>query len=643
MASSITTTTVNGTTRITGLSSGIDVDSIVEQSMTAEKAKKLNKLQQKEQLAEWRQTAYQDIIADIQAFTDKYFSLTSATSLLSQKSFNKYTVTSSSSAVSATYTSAASAGSHTVAVSQLATKATLASSGISRDVTGGQAASFESLSGKSVVLTVDGTDYTVDLSDVTDLASLQTAVDDAVGDGKLTVDTDSSGYLTITAEDEGVNSITISAPSSGTSGLSDLGFAADGAVTSNRLDTSEVTLADLADYMGFTFNDDGQAVFAINGTSFTFDQDTTIDEMIDEINDSGCGATMAYNDTTGELVLTASSTGAGNLLSVSDSGGTFAATILTQATAGKDAKLTVDGVSLTRSSNTVTVDGVTYTLNAVTDTDGDGTVETGENATVSLTQDTDGIYDLISDFVEDYNSLIATITDAITEDYDSDYPPLTDDQKAEMTDEEIENWEEKAKTGILEDDSLLTGILRELRSAVVDSIAGVSTSIFDIGIDTGDYSDNGQLEIDEDALKEAIASDPAAVMNLFTKQSSSYSGLSTVRTLSSSELSTRYSEEGIAYRFYDIIAEYTSTTKDSNGSRGKLVEKAGLADSSIASDNTLSELITKYQEEIADEEDRLDEYEERLYNKYTTLETYISNMNTQLAALSAYFSDSTSS
>ncbi len=634
MASSITTTTVNGTTRITGLSSGIDVDSIVAQLVTAEKAKKLNKLQQKEQLATWRQTAYQSVIADIKAFADKYFSLTSATSLLSTKNYNKYTVTSSSSAVAATYTSAAGAGSHAVSVSQLATKATLASSGLSRDVAGGRAASYGDLSGKSAVLTVDGTDYTVDLSSVTDLASLQSALDDAVGDGKLTAGTDTSGCLTITAADSGVNAISISAPASGASGLSDLGFAADGAVTANRIDTTAVTLAGLQEYLGFEFNADGQAVFAINGTTFTFDQDTTIAEMIDEINAGAFGATMAYNATTGELVLTAGKTGAGNLLKVSDSGGTFASAVLTAATAGKDAKLIVDGVSLTRSSNTVTVDGVTYTLNAVT--------AASEDATVSLTLDTDGIYDLISDFAADYNSLIATITSLLKEDYDADYPPLTDDQKAEMSDEEIEKWEAKAKTGILKNDSLLTGFLRELRSAVVDSIAGVSTSIFDLGIDTGDYSKNGQLEIDADALKEAIASDPAAVMNLFTKQSSTYSGLSTVRTLSAGALSTRYGEEGIAYRFYDIIAEYTATTKDSKGLRGKLVEKAGLADSSIAADNTLSDLIAKYQTEIAAEEDRLDAYEERLYNKYTTLETYISNMNTQLAALSAYLDDSSS-
>ncbi|HWQ62499.1 MAG TPA: flagellar filament capping protein FliD [Negativicutes bacterium] len=642
-SSSITTTTVSGTTRVTGLSSGIDVDSIVEQLVTAEKAKKLNKLQQKEQLSTWRQEAYQDIITEIQAFSNKYLNVTSSTSLLSSKNYNKLTVTSSSSAVAATYTSAAKAGTHSVYVSQLATAAKVASSGLSQDVAGGQAASYSSLSGKSIALTVDGTDYTVDLSDVSDLDSLQSAVDDAVGSGKLTVGTNTSGCLTITAEDDGVSAISVGAPASGTSGLSDLGFAATGAVTANRLDTDKATLADIAEYMGFTFNDDDQLELTVNGVSITpLDSSTTVAEMIEEINDSDCGATMAYDEASGELVLTSAKTGAGNLLTVSDSGGSFMAAVMTAATGGQDAKLTVDGVALTRSSNTVAVDGVTYTLNAVTDSDGDKTADAGETATVTLTQDTDGVYELISDFVEDYNSLIATLNDLVDEDYDSDYPPLTDDQKAEMTDEEIESWETKAKTGILEDDDMLTGFLHELRSAMVDSVSGVSASIFSIGIDTGDYSENGKLEIDEDALKEAIASDATAVMNLFSKQSSTYSGTATVRTLSSSQLSTRYGEEGIAYRFYDVIAEYTSTLKDSSGARGKLVEKAGIADSNIAADNSLSELIAQYQEDIEDEEDRLDDYQERLYSKYTSLETYISKMNSQLSSLSSYLNTESS-
>jgi flagellar hook-associated protein 2 len=631
-----TATTVNGTTRITGLSSGLDVDSIVEQLMAAEKEKKLNRLQQKEQLATWKQEAYRDVISDIRTFANKYFNLTSSTSLLSGKNFKQFTVSSSSSAVTASYTSAASAASHKVTVSQLATAATLASgASLSADVQGSAAADYSALSGKSIVLTLDGTAYTVSLDDVTDLTSLQNAVDDAVGDGKLTVGTATASggasVLTITAADSGVQQLAISSPAAGDSGLTDLGFvAADGAVLSNRLTTSTATLEDIAAYLGITLNDTDGVDLTINGTSVSFDASYTIDEMIDAVADADCGATLAYDEATGKLVLTAAATGAGKLLAVTEgTGSDFLTKALSVSTAGQDAKLTIDGQAMTRSANTVTVGGVTYTLNA----------ETDETALVTLTQDTDGVYELISAFVDDYNALIATIGSELSADYDSDYPPLTDDQKAAMTDEEIENWEAKAKTGLLANDSLLKSLLSELRASVVDAIAGVSTGIFDIGLDTGSYDENGKLYIDEDALKEALQSDPGAIMNLFSQQSASYGGTATVRTLSAAELATRYDEEGIAYRFYDVLAKYTSTVRDSSGNKGLLLEKAGVENDTSETDNALTEQIEKYQTALSAEEDRLDDYEERLYAQYTALETYINNMNTQLTALLSYLGD----
>jgi flagellar hook-associated protein 2 len=634
-SSSISATTVNGTTRITGLSSGLDVDSIVEQLVTAEKAKKLNKLQQKLQLAEWRQEAYRDIIADVQDFCSTYFDVTSSSSLLSSKSFNQYSVTSSSSAVAVSYTSAASAGNHTIAVSQLATAATLASSAdISPQTEGDAAPDYSNLSGKSFVITVDDTERTVSLDGVTDLASLQDAVDSAVGEGKLVVNLSDDGYLTITAAtDSGVQEIVISdPPDSGDSGLSGLGFGSS-AVLSNRWDTSTVTLEDLADLLGLEFNIDGQVDLTINATTVSLDKSMTLDEMMDEINDADCGATMEYDTLSGQLVLMADDTGAGQTLVVTEGeGSNFLEVFLTDTTQGLDAKITLDGKTLTRSSNTITVDGVTYTLNATT----------GEAAAVSLTLDVDGIYDLISSFVEDYNTLISTINAALDEDYDSDYPPLTDDQKAEMSDEEIENWETKAKTGLLENDSILEGFLDDLRSALTDSMSGQSLTIFDIGIDTGTYDEQGTLYIDEDALKEAIQSNAEGVMNLFTQQSSSYSGTTKVRSLTSSELQTRYEEEGIAYRFNDILAKNVSTIRDNSGNKGLLLEKAGIENDASNTDNTLSDLIDQYTEELEGEEDRIDEYEENLYEKYSTLETYINQMNIQLSALSSFLSDSSS-
>ncbi|CUH96271.1 hypothetical protein P22_2361 [Propionispora sp. 2/2-37] len=623
--------TVNGTTRYTGLASGLDVDSIVESLMTAEKTK-LNSLNQDLQLAEWKQEAYQDIIDDITEFYDTYFSTTSSSSLMLQSSFLKFDVSSDSSAVTATYTSSASAGTHTVTVSQLATAATLSNStNISKEVQGSSSADYSSLSGTSFVITVDDATRTVSLDNVSDLDSLQEAIDAAVGEGKVVVSEDDDGVLSITAaDDSGVQEIAISAPSSGTSALSKLGFGSD-ANLSNRL-TISTKLSALADQFSngtLTFNSLGQIELTINGTTLQFDSDDTLSEMISKVNSSDCGATMKYDEVSGKLTLTANDTGAGNTLTVTESDGSnfleaaFGITGSTATASGKDAIVTVDGVKLTRSSNTFTVDGVKYTV----------TAETSEKANITVTQDSQAIYDLISNFVDAYNDLIDTINSALDEDYDSDYAPLTDDQKEEMTDDEIEQWESKAKTGLLENDSTLKSLVRNLRQSLTDSVSGISTSIFGIGISSGSYDEKGKLYIDEDTLMDAIESDPEAIMNLFTQKSETYGSTSDARNLTSKQQSVRYSEEGLAWRFYDILTKNVATKVDSSGDKGLLIELAGTDDDSSATDNTYYTKISKLEDEIADEEDRLDDYEDSLYTKYTNLETYLEEMNQQLATL----------
>lgn len=627
----ITTTTVNGVTRIAGLSSGVDVDSIVEQTMTAEKTK-LNKLKQQKQLAEWRQEQYRTVIDEANEFANKYFSISSSSSLMLQKTFQQYAVSSTDeSAVTAKASSAAVAGSHTISVSQLATAATrTGSSNLAKDVQGSEAPDYSSLSGTSFTMTLDGTDYTVELDAVTDLDSLQTAIDDAVGEGKITVSTLDSGVLAITAADEGVQAISVSAPSdsAASSGLESLGFGTD-AVTSNRLSTSD-TLETLAEQLNttLTFDADGQVALTINGVDFTFDKSDTLSEVISEINSSDAGATMKYDSVSGKLVLTSDQLGAGKLLTVSETGSNFLAVALDEATAGKDAKLSIDGQSMTRTSNSVTVDGVTYTLNATT----------AEDVTIGITRDTDAIYDSIKSFVDDYNTLIDTLNGKISEEYDRDYPPLTEDQEEEMSDTEIENWNEQAQAGLLANDSIIQGLLDDMRSALMSSVSGSSLTLAEIGITTGTYDEKGKLYIDEDTLQSALDDSPEEVMNLFTQKSTSYSGTTTVRTLSSSERTTRYNEEGLAYRLYDVLQDSIGTVRDSSGNKGLLLEKAGMEEDASESDNSLSDLIDDYDERIDAEEDRLDDKEDALYEKYTNMETYLNNLSTQLASLSSYTS-----
>ena len=625
MSSSITTyTTSSGSTAISGLSSGIDTASLVDQLVDAESTK-LDSLNQQKQLAEWKQEAYRDVIDDISTFTDTYFSSTSSSSLIKAANYLQYSATSSdTTAVEVSAGIDAQTDSHTITVTQLATAETMSSSSaISQGIEGSSEADFTSAVGESFIITVDGTEYTVTLdSSVTDAASLQTAVNTAVGSGKVTVgtttNTDNESVLTFSAAtDSGVTSISI-ADSSTNGALTNLGFAGTD-TTANRI-TEDSTLAEISAQLdtAITFVD-SKVTFSINGTSITCAEDETLEDVIAAIKDANCGATLVYDELTDKLVLTSDDTGAGTMMTASDTTGTFVSSLLGTTTEGKDAVITYDGTTVTRSSNSIELDGVTYTIND----------ETTEAVTVDVEQDTDAIYDLVTNFVDAYNTLIETINDKLDEEYDSDYPPLTDDEEAEMSETEISNWNEKAKTGLLEDDDLLSSMLSELRVGLMDSVSGSSLSLTAIGFTTGTSDEDGKLYIDEDELLAAIKEDASAVQALFSQKSTSYSDNSAVRTMSSSAREIRYDEEGIALRFSDILSDYVSTKTDSAGNKGLMLEAVGIESDGSNTENALTDKIEDYEERIEKEEERLDTLRERWETKFSAMEAAIAEMNSQ--------------
>ncbi|HWP98196.1 MAG TPA: flagellar filament capping protein FliD [Syntrophomonadaceae bacterium] len=648
-SSTISGTTVNGRTVYSGLSSNIDVDSTVKKMISADSGY-LNQLKQKKQKDEWKQEQYQTIINDIQTFSDKYLNLTSSDSILKQSNYIQYSVSSDNTAVLATASAKATQGSHTITVSQLATAGKQTSSAdMTQVVTGSSTPDYSSLQGTSFTIEVDGTKRTVSFDSAYDSSSqtgaqyVQTAINKAVGTttdsngntiNKVTVSEDSNGYLQFTpTDDSGVDSITISDASSDGS-FSSLGFSSS-SNTSNRISTSD-TLETVAGKLKSAFSFDstsGEIEFSINGESFSFDKSDTLSEMISTINnDSKANVTMKYDSNTDQLVLTANSTGAGSTISVSDTSGTFVSSVLTNWTEGKDSQVVLDGEKLTRSSNTITQDGITYTLNKTTTS----------TTNISVTNDVDGIYDTIKSFVDDYNTLIDEINDKLDEKYDTDYQPLTDSQEEDMSDTEISNWNTKAQTGLLHNDSKLSSMLNKIRNALTSSVSGVTETLSKIGITTSDYSEKGKLHIDEDTLKSAISNDPNGVMNLFSQQSSSYPGLSSVRSLNSSQRATRTNEEGIAYKLYDILQDNISTIKDKSGSRGCLIEAAGTKDGSDST-NALSKELDTLADKIDAEQDRLDKEEDRYYTEFTNMETALEKMSSQYNAISSLTSSSSSS
>jgi flagellar hook-associated protein 2 len=631
--------------RVSGLGgSGLDTDSIVKQLMAAEKAP-LTKIYQKRQLLEWKQDAYRDISNKLRELKDIYFNVAKPTSnLMSATSFKKYTGTSTNNAyVTISGNAESIAGSHTVTVDSIASAGrAISAGGVTDKLTGNAIADGDyNLSGRTIKISLDGVTREITLEDYSaskdDIGTkLQSLIDTAFGSGKITV-----GYNTtdkkLTFDTAGGAGKLILSSGSTDDALASLGFTSG---ATNRIDINK-SLESLSTFFknDLAFTSDGKLSFTINSKKFTFDKSVSLSSMMNTINtDADAKVNMRYDETMDKLVLTAKQFGKGNNIDISaEQGGNLfgagsASGIITgnaTTSQGSDAIAHIDGQLVTRSSNTFVLNGATYTLVKA------HASPATESETVTLSTNTDEVFNNIKGFVEKYNGIIFSLNTKLTEKYDRDYQPLTDEQKEAMSEDEIKTWETKAKTGLLKGDSMLQGIAYSMRNALSDSITGQKSTLSSIGITTGDYSENGKLIIDETKLKAAIQKDPQAITDLFTKESD----ISYVASANSSELrATRYKNEGLANRLSDILDNNVRTT---NG-KGSLLLTAGLEGDATQYSSIIHKQIGEYDEDIVSLVDKLKDKENRYYAKFTALEKYISQMNAQSSWLSSQFGGSSS-
>lgn len=643
--------------RITGLATGLDTDTLIKNLMQSEKVP-LNKLIQKRQLAEWKRDGYRDITNLLRGIKDSYLNIVKpGSNMLSQSIYKKFTGTSSDSNILTVSGNAdASEGTHTVSVYSLATAdKAVSNGGIAypaggvTDPLAGTAVSNYSLSGKKISITLDGITREIVLddysytpgspgsSDIVSKAStgLQALVNSAFGSGKITVDYDGATGAIDFASLGGAGRITLSSGSSNDA-LSSIGFVSG---ATNRLNTA-YTLQNLSGKFtnDLTFDTDGKLKFTINSKEFVFDRSITLSSMMNTINaDATAKVNIQYDELTDKFTMTAKQLGAGNNITIdaaTQTGNFFGAsgasginTGNAETTSGVDAVVKIDGQIVTRGSNTITLNGVGYTLkkaHATPDT---------QSETVSLSQDVDAVYNSIKSYIDKYNEAIDKINGKLSEKYDKDYQPLTDDQKADMKTEDITKWEDKAKVGLLRNDSILQNMVYNMRRALSDSIQGVSTKISDIGITTGSYEDKGRLTIDETKLKDAIRNDPESVMSLFSKQSS----VTAIIDSNSTDKAARYNEEGLVYRLSDIIDNNIRTIRDKNGHKGVLLEKAGIQGDITEFTSIMYKEIYGYDTSIKDLNVKLTDKETKYYSKFAKLEQAISRMNSQSSWLSSQF------
>lgn len=634
----------NSTMRLVGISTGLDTDSIVQQLMNVEK-QSLYKLQRQKQLAEWRQEAYREFTNALRSFKEKFFDITNRTSyFLSQNSFNVFKVASTAEEyVTAKGTSSSTAGSHTVEVKQLATAArAVGNEGISKAIISGEITDFN-FSGKTIKVTLDGVtkeikleDYSNYIGDKTDnLANqLQGLLDSAFGSDKIKVSAvmnDAGNKVLQLKTANGATKLSLSSGSTN-DGLSALGIAAG---TSNRISTGS-TLEQLADKLnnGLTFDASGNVSFEINGKSFTFSKNDTMQKVMNTINnDADAQVTLSYDEVKDRFILTAKQTGAGQNIEFDKGNAFFKAIGMADLNKiangdtdgpgiyqGRDAIAKIDGNDVVRSSNTFTVNGVEYTLKKVH--------TAGSSATITVERDIDTVYNSIKSFVDEYNKLVDMFNSKLSEKYDRNYQPLTDDEKEAMTEDQIEKWENKAKTGLLRNDTILQQIQQNMRVALMDAVEGVELTLSSIGISSTSYQDKGKLTIDEDKLKTALRERPDQVRELLIKTSDTVPQYD--RDLTSEQRKVRYKEQGLLHRISDILNDNISTIRNKNGLKGTLLEKAGIEGDLSQYNSSLSKEISSYDERISEMYTKLAEKEESYYNKFSTLEKYMSQMSSQL-------------
>src|SRR5699024_11555498 len=177
-------------------------------------------------------------------------------------------------------------------------------------------------------------------------------------------------------------------------------------------------------------------------------------------------------------------------------------------TGGENARFTYNnGLTIESKDNSYTLNGITFEFHNVTE----------GNARISVQTDVDQSFDKIMDFVNKYNELIYEMNKSQTEERFRDYLPLSEEQKADMTDKQIELWEEKAKSGMLRGEATIRNGMYELRGRLQAQVSneGAFSVLSSIGITTtANYLDGGKLEVDENKLKAALRENPDDVYNL---------------------------------------------------------------------------------------------------------------------------------
>lgn len=447
---------------------------------------------------------------------------------------------------------------------------------------------------------------------------LQKKMNDAFGSGKITVDRGTNGALTFKTDADNVLKIT-GGDEDIVGETSVFGF--------QNGDGNRLNLNNSLEKLGVNFNGKDSMDLVINGVKIgTYKKDATLSQVMRDINaNKEAGINASYSETSNKFVLTSKETGAGSKVEIGKDG--LAAQLFGEANKrGTDAviSVTVNGETkeLTRPSNEIDIDGLKVTISGTFGYGKDGKIDPAEKVTFTSKPDTDKMFEAIKTMVEDYNKIVESVYKEMTTKPNRDYKPLTDEQKKEMSKEQIEKWEEKAKEGLLFADTQLRSLHDSLRF-IFNPGGEAGAKLRAMGIEpTDNYKDGGKIKLDESKLKAALNSNPEGVKDAFNALASDSADSSIMDSSSKGGVITQL--KGVMDRFAS-----TSITKP-----GILVAHAG----SPSSPNSMLRNAMKTEMDSIDKilknlDVKLKKEIDRYNSQFTQLEMLISQMNAQSGQL----------
>jgi flagellar hook-associated protein 2 len=381
--------------------------------------------------------------------------------------------------------------------------------------------------------------------------------------------------------------------------------------------------------LGITTDSTVQVNDGSTKATVTLKADMTVGEFQAELAKAMPNASVGFDETAGSFFISSRKTGASQAISMEVKTGSDMPNLLSKlglATAGQsslsvqgsDSLFTYNGVTMQTDSNTATVNGMKLTLKATTNTEVD----------INVTADTEATVKFVNDFVTEYNKLIDDAYTGLKADSASKYKPLTAEQKETMSEDDIKLWEKKIKDSLLRRDAPLTKVVDNMRTSLSGVVEGNAfKNLAAIGITTGDWTQNGKLEISEEKLRAAVNENSEAVIALFAKggdPKTAYLDANKESTAADYDSLTATEKEkwvqkttGLGQRLYTGLYDQFKAITDTKTA------------TSIFNDITIQDQIDDAEEDVDTLNDKLSNMEDIYYKRFTAMEKMMSQLNNQ--------------